>query len=212
MGLFHQAMVYYPYVVHPITVLGVGVLVLIYYEWRHLADDRSPLRPRVLGFFGAGALALVPTVAYFLVTGRGVVKATQGNSFEMDALVASGLFVAAGVTWYLWRREEWGPLVPHAMVTLAAVTVPYAVLSFVWNVSGHVIIALMPTLYLTLVDRRFWPTLLAPAVMVPNRILLDAHTWAQTIGGLVIAFVIVVALFRLRTGELPSLDGQPSTF
>ena len=200
MSALQQAMEYYPYVFHPITVLGVGLLVLVYYEWARQGVDRADLFRRVAGFLGAGVLALVPTVTYFLVTGRDPIAATQGNAWTMDALVASGLFVVSAVMWYLWRRFEWGTLVPGGVQTLAAVTVPYAALSPFWNVSGHVIVALMPTLYLTLVDRRFWPSLAIPIVMVPNRIFLDAHTWAQTIGGFLITVLIVVGLYWVGTG------------
>ena len=154
-----RAMEYYPYVVHPITVLGACVLALIHYEWADQDADRSALWRRVGAFIGAGVLALLPTAAYFVLSGASVTGATKGNGWQMDALVAGGLFIAAAVTWLLWRRYDWGPLVPGAMEVLVAVTVPYAVLSPVWNVSGHVIVALMPTLYLTLVDRTFWPLL-----------------------------------------------------
>ena len=144
MGLIYQVMQYYPYVFHPITVLGIGLLVLIHHEWVRQNADRSALWSRIKGFLGSGLLSLIPTVAFFLITGQNPVEATQGNSWQMDALVASGLFIAASITWYLWQRFDWGSIVPGAMETLVAVTIPYIALSPVWNVSGHVIISLMP--------------------------------------------------------------------
>lgn len=201
MGLISLSMEYFPYVFHPITVLGVGILLLIHYEWRKQHADRSVLWHRVGGFLGAGILALVPTVAYFAITGANPIEATVGNKWQMDALVAGGVLIASGTTWAIWHRYNWGPLVIVAMETLAAVMVPYILLSPIWNVSGHVIISLMPTLYLTLVDRKFWPLLVVPVVMVPNRIYLDAHTWPQTIGGLLIALVIVGVVYWVRTSD-----------
>ena len=208
MSALGVAMRYYPYVFHPITVLGAAILLLIRHEWDGQGAPREDLWRRVAAFLGAGVLALVPTVAYFGMTGANPVTATQGTAWQMDALVASGIFLAAAVTWFVWRRYEWGALVPGMMQALAAVTVPYIALSPVWNVSGHVTIALMPTLYLTLVDRTYWPTLVVPLVMVPNRLYLDAHTFAQTVGALVITLAIVVALYWLQTdGSLrPELD------
>lgn len=190
-------MQYYPYVFHPITVLGVGLITVIYYEWRHQGADRPTLYRRLLAFGGAGLLSLTPTAGYMLITGAGVMETTQGNAWQVDALVAGGLFIVAGVAWVVWSHYDWGVLVPDAMRTLAAVTVPYIALSPIWNVSGHVIIALMPTLYLVLVDRDFWPVLAIPVVMVFNRVYLNTHTWAQSIGGFVIAAVIVVSLSRV---------------
>lgn len=198
MSLLATAMKYYPYVFHPITVLGVGILVLIHHEWARQDADRSVLWRRVGGFLGAGLLALIPTVAYFVITGTAVMRATKGSGWVMDGLVAAGLFIAAGITWYEWRRFDWGRLVPGAMEALAAVTVPYIALSPFWDVSGHVIIALMPALYLTLVDRTFWPSLAIPVVMVPNRVLVNAHSWTQSIAGFVIAAAITVGLYWLH--------------
>ena len=56
----------------------------------------------------------------------------------------------------------------------------------------------MPVLYLTLIDRRFWPSLVIPVAMVPNRIYLSAHTWAQSVGGFLVAPVVVLGRHWLR--------------
>jgi membrane-associated phospholipid phosphatase len=206
MELFSLVMRYYPYVVHPITVLGVGILLVIRHEWSRQDAARAALWHRFGAFLGAGLLALLPTVTYFIVTERAVIRATKEGGWAMDGLVAVGVLIAAGVTWFLWRRFEWGGLVPGGMQALAAVTLPYLALSPFWDVSGHVIYALMPTLYLTLLDRRYWPTLLVPAVMVPNRLYLGAHTVPQALGGLVIAAGVVLGLFWWRTGGSFSPD------
>ena len=200
MSPIDQAMTYYPYVFHPITVLGVGILLLVHHEWARQGLDRAALWRRVGSFLGAGLLGLVPTVAYFLASGANPIQATQGNGWTMDALVASGLFIAATITWFVWRRFDWGQLVPGMMVVILASTVPYAALSPVWNVSGHVIISLVPALYLTLVDRKFWPLLLVPVVMVPNRVYLDAHTWAQSVGAFLVAAAITLGLYWRQAG------------
>ena len=199
MAPVQQAMEYYPYVFHPITVLGVGLLLLIRHEWALQGADRAELRRRVGAFLGAGLLALVPTVAFFVVTGANPIRATQGNAWTMDALVGVGLLIAGGVTWVVWRRAGWGRLVAGAMEVLVAATVPYLALSPLWNVSGHVIISLVPALYLTLVDRRFWPLLAVPVVMVPNRVYLEAHTWAQSVGGFLLAAAITIGLYWRQT-------------
>ena len=205
------AMRYFPYVFHPITVLGVGTLLLVHHEWAAQDADRAALWLRVGAFLVAGVLALTPTAAFFLATGASPVAATQGNRWQMDALVAAGLFVAAGVTWVLWWRFRWGALVPGMMEALAAVTVPYVALSPIWNVSGHVVVSLVPTLYLTLVDRRFWPTLAVPALMVPNRLYLNAHTLAQTLGAVALTLGIVLGLYRIQTGGSPRPELDSAT-
>ncbi|ESP88682.1 phosphatase PAP2 family protein [Candidatus Halobonum tyrrellensis] len=200
MSLLSDAMTYYPYVFHPITLVGAGSLLLLHYEWALQHADRAALKRRVAAFVGAGALALLPTVAFFVVTGANPVESTQGNSWVMDSLVASGLLIVASTTWLLWRRFEWGDLLPGMMVALAAVTVPYVGLSPVWNVSGHVTLSLLPALYLTLVDRKFWPLLVVPVVMVPNRLYLDAHTPAQAVGAFLLTGAVTVAVYWWQVG------------
>ncbi|WP_208023519.1 hypothetical protein [Halorussus pelagicus] len=55
-------------------------------------------------------------------------------------------------------------------------------------------------LYLTLVERRFWPTLAVPVVMVPNRVYLGAHDWAQSVVAVLVVAAVVVGVFRYQTG------------
>jgi hypothetical protein len=200
MSVSNAAMELYPYVFHPAVVVGAGALVLIHHEWARQNAERSVLYRRAGAFLGAGALSLLPTLAYVLVTGQDLLQVTKGNAWQVDALVAGGVLVAAGATWLLWRYFDWGSLVPGYVQALGLAALPYIALSPFWNVSGHVIMALVPTLYATLVDRRFWPSLAIPAVMIPNRIYLDAHTWAQSLGGLVLAAGIVVGAFWIQTG------------
>jgi len=200
MGLVAELMRAYPYVFHPSTVLGAGILVLIHYEWAHQDDPETGLWTRVGAFLATGVLALAPTAVYMFVTGSGVMETTKGNAWQVDALVAGGIFIVAALTWVAWRRYDWGTLVPPAMLALGVVAVPYVALSPFWNVSGHVITAVLPTLYLTLVDRKFWPLLAIPVVMVPNRIYLDAHTWPQVLGAFALTTAVVVALYWHANG------------
>jgi hypothetical protein len=204
---FSVAMQYFPFVFHPVVLVGGGFLLVVHTEWRRQDVSRDHLRKRLGVFAVAGVLSVLPAAAYMLVTGQGPMETMQGNAWQVDAIVASGLAVVAGAMWVVWNRYEWGHLVPRAAVALAAVTVPYVTLSPFWNVSGHVTLAVVSTLSVVLVERRFWPLLVVPAVMVVNRPYVDAHTWAQSIGALLIATAIVVAVFRRQlgtTGRSPS--------
>lgn len=209
-SLFDSAMETFPFVFHPTTVLGVGILLLIHYEGYHRGADRNELWIRAGAFLGSGVLALLPTVAFMLVTGQGVMETTRGNVWQVDWLVGGGVLISAAVTWLLWTRFEWGPLVPGAMEALALAMVPYLALSPFWNVSGHVIVALLPTLYLTLVDRKFWPLNLVPLVMVPNRVYLGAHTWGQVVGGFLLAAAITVLVYRRQVPDREQRAARPA--
>jgi hypothetical protein len=208
MSSLETVMQYYAYLFHPGVVLGAGATLIIHREWVGQAVDRSALYRRVGAFLGAGVLSLLPTAAYMLATGKGPVEMMQGNAAQVDFLVAGGIVVAAGTTWAVWRYLDWGSIVPHAMVTYVAVGVPYAGLSPFWNVSGHVLLSLTPALYLTLLDRSYWPVMLVPIVMVPNRRIVGAHSWAQAVGAFLIGSAVVVAAFRLsdRRSAVASTD------
>ncbi|NEU56231.1 phosphoesterase [Halorussus sp. MSC15.2] len=200
MSALDTAMRFYPYVFHPGVMVGAGALVVIHHEWARKDADWSALWRRFGAFLAAGVLSLAPTLAYVLVTGQGLYEVTKGNVWQVDALVGVGVFVTAGATWFVWHRYDWGSLVPGYLEALVLVTIPYVALSPFWNLSGHVTMALMPTLYLTLVDRTFWPTLAIPVVMVPNRLYLNAHTPVQTVGAFLLTAVLVVGAFWMQTG------------
>ena len=90
-------------------------------------------------------------------------------------------------------------------------TVPYAALSPFWDISGHVIFALTPTLYLALVDRKYAPLLAVPVVMVPNRVYLNAHSLAQSVVGFAVAAAIVFGLYRVRARRPNRRPGSPAS-
>lgn len=188
----------YAYLFHPAVALGLGAFLVIHWEWARRSLDRSALYRWLGTFVGAGVLSLAPTAAYMLATGKGPVETMQGNAAQVDVLVGGGILVATGVTWAVWRRFDWGDVTPHLMATYATMSIPYVTLSLFWNVSGHVLLSFTPALYLTLLDRRYWPTLLVPAVMGPNRLVLGAHQPAQVVGAYLIGLAVVVGAFYVR--------------
>lgn len=201
---------YYPYVFHPGVMVGGGILLLIYTEWRWQQTDRGLLWKRLGLFAAVGVLSVVPSLVYMLVTNQGPMETMQGNAWQVDALVASGIGLVAGTLWLAWNRLGWGWVVPRSMEALAAVAVPYVALSPFWNVSGHVTLSVMPTLSLALVDRRFWPLLVIPLVMVFNRPYVGAHTWAQSVGAFLIATVTVLVVFQRGSGSVPASAPETS--
>lgn len=207
---FDAVMWYYPYVFHPTVVLGVGALLVIHWEWGHGASSEGPtpnralLLRRVLTFLGAGLLSLVPVGLFMLVTGQGPMETMRGNAAHVDALVAAGTLLAAGTTWLAWRRFDWGSITPALMVTYAVVVLPYAAASPFWNVSGHVLLATTPALFLALLDRRYLPLLAVAVVMVPNRVLLGAHTPDQAVGGFFLGVLVVGGLWYRRRRLSPA--------
>jgi len=210
MALLGRAVDLYGYVFHPSIVIGLGTLLLIHYEWAGQSADRSALWTRWGAFLAAGALGFVPTAAFFLLQRGTLSKAFSGSSWQLDMMVASGVVLGATTTWGIWRRYDWGRLVPGGMAALIAVVPPYAVFSPFWDISGHVIFALAPTLYLALLDRTFAPLLAIPVVMVPMRVLVNAHSTLEAVAGFVVAAAIVVAVYVQQSPRSESESTAPT--
>jgi uncharacterized membrane protein len=73
-----------------------------------------------------------------------------------------------------------------------------------WNISGHVLFTLVPTLYLSLVDRRYLPLLVIPLVMIPNRPMVSRHTLEQSFGSVALGVVCLVVVVKLHTLVVPT--------
>jgi membrane-associated phospholipid phosphatase len=111
-----------------------------------------------------------------------------------------GLGLAAGFACIglVWRYRHWGRLLPEFAALLIAVTTVHSVVTPFWDVSSHVLYAATPAGYLGVVDRRFAPLVVVPLGMVVSRPLVGAHTWFQSVAGLVLGALFVAAFVRIR--------------
>jgi len=87
---------------------------------------------------------------------------------------------------------------PELSLLLIAATVPHLLITPFWDVSSHVLYAAVPAGYLAVVDRRFVPVLVVPVGMVFARPLAGAHTWPESIGGFVLAGLVLAGVGYLR--------------
>lgn len=118
-----------------------------------------------------------------------------------DFTGSAGLGVGILLIWFVWRRRDWGDLVPAFSLLLVAVTVPHLLITPVWDISSHVIYAVVPAGYLLGVNARFAPVAVVAVGMVAARPLAGAHTWLQSIAGLLLSVVVLIGLVRF--GSLP---------
>ncbi len=180
-------------------------LTLILYEWYSTTDSRTiDLVPRL------GVLALGWGVG-LLIYKIGPAMFESVPSWGPDFTGSLGLGVGLLVIWLVWHLRKWGEFVPKLSLLLVAVTVPHLVITPFWDISSHVIYAVAPAGYLALVERRFAPFLIVPAGMVVSRPLADAHTWAQSVGGLVLAGVFVVGLLYRQAHVGQQTDRESAT-
>jgi hypothetical protein len=109
------------------------------------------------------------------------------------------------------RSCHWRSIIPLGVVAILVTVVPYALISLAWNISGHVVFTLVPTLYLTLVDRRFAPLLVVPIIMVPNRPIVEMHTWPQAIAGFLLGLAgVAVTMTLVRHPQVESRVPRPA--
>ncbi|MFC7165822.1 hypothetical protein [Halospeciosus flavus] len=162
------------------AVLAVG------YEWRR--DGTATVQT-------LGARYAVLVVAWgvaFVVYQSSPVWFADPPTWAPDFLGSVGLGVGLLVIAGAWRVGEWGTLVPDYVGALLALTAVHLVVTPFWDVSSHVAYTAVPAGALAVVDRRFAPLLVVPVGMVFARPLAGAHTWLQSVGGLVLGAAFVV--------------------
>ena len=168
-------------------------LLLVGYEHR---DDLS-LTP-VTARLSVVAAAWVLAFAVYVVGSRRFTAVPGGDDF----FAALGLIVAFAGIGLVWRRRDWGKLIPPYAALLVATSLLHLVVVPLWDASSHVIYAAVTAGELVAVDRRFAPLLAVPLLLVWSRIATGAHTVDEAVGGLVVAGVIVgtaLAFDRLPT-------------
>ena len=176
-------------------------LLLIGYEWQTGMD-------RPLGGLAArlGVLGLAWVVAFAVYQGLPLVVGTLPE-WGPDATGSVGLAVGMGVLWVVWRQRDWGDRLSTFAALLVAVTIPHLLVTPFWDVSSHVLYAVVPAGYLTAVESRFAPLTVVATGMVFARPLAGAHTWPQSVGGLLLGVACLGALRLMLSSQRPSTNG-----
>lgn len=91
----------------------------------------------------------------------------------------------------LWKKFKFGKEFLDGAFGLLAVSLPFAAISYFWNISGHVTYTAAPVTYLVLLDRRLLLLYAIPVVMVFNRPYVGAHTPLQAISGFIMGTVLM---------------------
>lgn len=178
---------------------------VILYEW--VQTTRSSVRG--LGIrIGVLALGWVVALVIYKV---GPTLLDSPSTWVTDITGSLGLGVGILVIWLIWHLGGWGNLVSSFSLLLVAVTVPHLLITPFWALSSHVLYAATPAGYLTLVDRRFIPFPLIALGMVVSRPLAGAHTWLQSIGGLLVAVIFVSGFWYLRERSRHSDSAEENT-
>lgn len=203
--MIERAATLYSELFAPEYFLLLCTVALIAYEWRRIGAGGLPALAARLG------VLLVGWILAFAIYEAGPRVFETPPAWASDATGSLGLGAGFLLIWLVWRVRDWGPTVPEFALLLVAVTVPHLAITPFWDVSSHVLYAGVPAGYLTFLDRRFAPTVIVPVGMVPGRPLAGAHTWAQSVGGLVLAVVVLAGFLYLRVRTGDKATAEPTT-
>lgn len=206
MTFFHQFMLLYQQLFHPAVVLGGAAVLVAYEDWKEQNQSWQSFTGRLGTLFGIVGISLLPVALVVFKTEQTIRSVRLTRIWYIDPLVAMAVTSGSALTWFIWRIRDWGRKMTGGAIAIMAAAVPYGIISPFWNVSGHVSFTVLPTVYLTTIDRKYLPTMLIPAIMVVNRPLLDMHTWEESIAGIVLGLAGVLLARSMQRYHLRDAD------
>lgn len=166
---------------------------LVVYEWRRA--DRLPPTALVPRFT---TIAVAWGIAFLLTELPEVLLAAAPAYWVEDLFAGLGLTAGFLLLAGIWRWRNWGPRLPEFAAMLIVLTIGHSLIVPFWDVSGHVLYTAAPVGYFLTLSRRLVPAVAIPGGMVLSRPLAGAHTWAQSIGGAVLAVAFIVGFLWVR--------------
>lgn len=181
----------------------LATLLLVGYEWRTSGWTARTVAVRLGAVVVAWALALaVYQGGPSLVSGP-----VPGGE---DLYASAGLVAGFAVIWLVWSRQSVASAGPRYCLVLVATSVIHAAVVPVWNVSSHVLYAVVPTVYLATVDRRFAVLFVVPLGMVWSRVSVAAHSLPEAVAGLGLGLLVGASAVALPRLDATRQDGTES--
>lgn len=178
---FLELMEIYDDIFSPIYFMFLCALVVIYYDSKRTGKLKQGLAVAIVAY----AIAYATYNLWYLIQ--------PSPQWIEDLLAITGLMLAILIALVALKKRIFNGLVKEAVYIIVALSVPYMAISPFWNISGHVAYTTAPALYLTTINRRLWPLMIIPLIMVVNRPVVGAHTMAQSIAGFLLATAVVLA-------------------
>lgn len=186
----YQFMDIYDDVFNPIYFMMLCALVVIYYD----SKKTGKLLQAVAVTIGAYLIAYATYSIWYFIQ--------PAPQYIEDFLAVSGLFLAIMIAMLGMIKGIYDGIVMKAIYFLIALSIPYLVISFFWNISGHVAYTTAPVMFLIYLDRRWWPLMTIPLIMIVNRPIVQAHTPEQSVAGFVLAVVVFLGFYLYRWREV----------
>jgi membrane-associated phospholipid phosphatase len=198
----YQVMVLYQEIFNPKYFLFFAALLIAFYDWKN-----SYRAVAVRDFFGRVTVitlcfSVSLTTLYLLILRIGE-PSSPALQYREDFATVVSMLIGLTLCLVLWWRLGYGRELKYGVLGLIVVAMPYTIISFFWNISGHVTFTAAPVTYLVALDRRLVVLYLIPAVMVLNRPIVGAHTPLQSVAGFILGtslMLLSVKLFKERGG------------
>ncbi|KAF5425005.1 MAG: Membrane-associated phospholipid phosphatase [Candidatus Methanocomedens sp.] len=200
---FYQIMLFYKDAFDPKYFLFLSFILIVFYDWKNQTKEIKYFFERIAVISISYIVALI---IVDLIMMQIVGRSSSYPQYLEDYSNLAGLMLGLALSIALWKKFKFGKEFLHAAFGLLAVSIPFAVISYFWNISGHVTYTAAPVTYLVLLDRRLLLLYAIPVVMVFNRPYVGAHTPLQSISGFILGtalmfFSIKIIHERRKTGQ-----------
>ena len=189
----YSFMLVYQDVLSPIYFLLLCAIIVVYLDWK---EKGGSMMARVATIVASWVVAYAIYSLYFYLY-------PGSPQWVEDAFAVAGLMTAAAITYLVWSVKGYGRTTVGAIVSSMVVSIPYVVISPVWNISGHVAFTTAPAAFLTAIDRKFAPLFVVPIIMLVNRPIVGAHTVAESVAGLLLGLLSLVGVWYIRREVTP---------
>lgn len=200
---FYQIMLFYKDAFDPKYFLFLSFILIVFYDWKNQTKEIKYFFERIAVISISYIVALI---IVDLIMMQIVGRSSSYPQYLEDYSNLAGLMLGLALSIALWKKLKFGKEFLHAAFGLLAVSIPFAVISYFWNISGHVTYTAAPVTYLVLLNRRLLLLYAIPVVMMFNRPYVGAHTPLQSISGFILGtalmfFSIKIIHERRKTGQ-----------
>lgn len=190
---FYQFMMFYKDAFDPKYFLLLSGILIIFYDWKNSSQEITHFIGRLAVIF----LCYIIAIIIINYTMDQIVEYTSNYPQYLDDYShLTGMMLGLGLGIVLWRKLGYGNELIYAASGLIAVSIPFAVISYFWNISGHVTYTAAPVTYLVLLDRRLILLYAIPVIMVFNRPYVGAHTPLQSIAGFILGTLLMAGVVK----------------
>lgn len=200
---FYQIMLFYQDAFDPKYFLFLSFILIVFYDWKNQTKEIKYFFERIAVI---SINYIVALIIIDLIMMQIVGRSSSYPQYLEDYSNLAGLMLGLALSIAFWKKFKFEKEFLHAAFGLLAVSIPFAVISYFWNISGHVTYTAAPVTYLVLLDRRLLLLYAIPVVMVFNRPYVGAHTPLQSISGFILGTAVMFFSIKIihelrKTGQ-----------